>query len=116
VRAPRSLKVMVILRSVDRASRFNRGKKNQLDAQLILSIFRQPLHVSGVSRPFVRRYNRMYTAIGTFLFFFLRFIARKLEYTLVQKLQNCSLNQFAGVVPRGASVKVSTSVGIILFR
>ena len=28
----------------------NRVKKNQLDAQLILSIFRQPLHVSDVSR------------------------------------------------------------------
>jgi len=33
----------------------NRVKKNQLDAQLILSIFRQPLHVSGVSRPIIRR-------------------------------------------------------------
>jgi hypothetical protein len=31
-------------------------KKKQLDAQL--SIFRQPLHVSGVSRPIIRRYNR----------------------------------------------------------
>jgi hypothetical protein len=30
---------------VDRASRYNRSKKNQLDAQLILSISRQPLHV-----------------------------------------------------------------------
>jgi hypothetical protein len=28
-----------------------------------------------------------------------------------KKLQNCSRNQFAGLVPRGASVKVSTSVG-----
>jgi hypothetical protein len=35
-------------------SRYNRVKKNQLDAQLILSIFRQPLHVSGVSRPIMR--------------------------------------------------------------
>ena len=43
-----------------------RVKKNQLDAQLILSIFRQPLHVSGVSRPIIRRYNRMYTTAGTF--------------------------------------------------
>jgi uncharacterized ion transporter superfamily protein YfcC len=34
----------------DRASRNNRVKKNQLDAQLIISIFRQPLHVSVVSR------------------------------------------------------------------
>ena len=35
----------------------NRVKKKQLDAQLILSIFPQPLHVSGVSRPIIRRYN-----------------------------------------------------------
>jgi len=41
-----------------------RVKKNQLDAQLILSIFRHPVHVSGVSRPIIRRYNRMYTTLG----------------------------------------------------
>ena len=40
--------------------------KNQLDAQLILSIFRQPLHVSSVSRLIIRRYNSMYTTIGTY--------------------------------------------------
>ena len=34
--------------SVDGASRYNRLKKTQLDAQLILSMFRQPLHVSGL--------------------------------------------------------------------
>ena len=39
----------IFLCFVDRASRYNRAKKNQLDAQFILSIFRQPLHVSGVS-------------------------------------------------------------------
>jgi len=39
-------------------------KKNQLNAQLVLSVFRQPLHVSGVSRPIIRRYNRMYKTIG----------------------------------------------------
>jgi hypothetical protein len=54
-----------ILRSVDHASRYNRVKKNQLDAQLILSIFRQLLHVSGVSRPIIRRYSRTYTTFGT---------------------------------------------------
>jgi hypothetical protein len=43
-----------ILCSVDRASQYNRVKKNQLDAQLILSIFCQPLHVSDVSRPIIR--------------------------------------------------------------
>jgi len=50
----------------DRASRHNRVKINQLDAQLILSIFRQPLHVSGVSMPIIRRYNRMYTTSSTY--------------------------------------------------
>ena len=54
-----------ILCFVDRASQYNRVKENQLDAQLILSIFRQPLHVSGVYGPIIRRYNRMYTTIGT---------------------------------------------------
>jgi len=44
-------------------------KKNQLDAQLIISIFRQPLHVSGLSRPIIRRYNCMYTTIGTYYSF-----------------------------------------------
>ena len=43
--------------------------KNQLDAQLILSILRQLLHVSGVSRPIIRRYNRMYTTVGTYYSF-----------------------------------------------
>ena len=38
----------------------NRVKHNQLDAQLILSIFRQPLHISGVSKSIIRRYNSMY--------------------------------------------------------
>jgi len=51
-----------ILRFIDRASRYNRIKKNQLDAQLILSTFRQPLHASGLSR----RYNYMYTTICTY--------------------------------------------------
>jgi len=54
---------------VARASRYNRAKKPRLDAQLILSIFRQPLHVSGVSRPIIRGYNCMYTAIGTYYSF-----------------------------------------------
>jgi hypothetical protein len=54
---------------VDRASQYNCVKKTQLDAQLILSTFRQPPHVPGVSRPIIRRYNRMYTAIGTYYSF-----------------------------------------------
>ena len=58
-----------ILCFVDRASRYNRVKKNQLDSQHILSIFRQPVHVSGVSRPIIRRYNRMYTTIGAYYSF-----------------------------------------------
>ena len=44
-------------------------KKNQIDAELILSIFRQPLHVSAVSRPIIRWYNRMYTTVGTYYSF-----------------------------------------------
>jgi hypothetical protein len=58
-----------VLSFVDRTSQFNRVKKNQLNAQLILSIFRQLLHVSGISRPIMRRYNRIYTAIGTYYSF-----------------------------------------------
>ena len=49
---------------VDRSSRYNRLKK-QLDAQRILSIFHEPVHVSGLSRPIIMKYNRMYTPIGT---------------------------------------------------
>jgi hypothetical protein len=48
---------------------YRRVKKDQLDAQLILSIFRQLLHVSGLSKPIIRRYNRMYTTIGTYYSF-----------------------------------------------
>jgi len=44
-------------------------KKNQLDAQLIYSIFRQPLHFSVISRPIIRRYKRVYKAIGTYYSF-----------------------------------------------
>jgi len=54
---------------VGRGSRYNRVKKNQLHSQLIFGIFRQSLHVSGVSRPIIRRYNRMYTTIGTYYSF-----------------------------------------------
>jgi len=48
----------------------NRVKKNKLDAKLILSIFRQPLHVSDVSKPIIRRYNRMYTTVGTYYYYY----------------------------------------------
>jgi hypothetical protein len=47
---------------------YNGVKENQINLQLILSIFRQALHVSGVSRPIIRRYNRVYTAIGSYFF------------------------------------------------
>jgi len=50
---------------VGRAYQYNRVNQHQHVAQLILSIFRQPLHVSGASRPIIRRYNRMYTTFGT---------------------------------------------------
>jgi hypothetical protein len=58
-----------VLRFADRASRYNRVKKNQLDSQLILSTFRQSVHVSGDSRLIIRPYNRMYTKIGTYYSF-----------------------------------------------
>jgi hypothetical protein len=61
---PRSF--CIFLCFVDPASRYTRVKKSQLDAQLILSIFRQPVHVSGVSRLIMRRYNRTYTKIGNY--------------------------------------------------
>jgi len=48
---------------------FNRVKKIQLDAQHILSIFHQPLHVTGVSSPIIRRYNCIYTTVGTYYSF-----------------------------------------------
>jgi hypothetical protein len=58
-------KHIVIFFFFDRASRYKRAKKNRLDAQLILKIFRQPIHVSGVSvahhqevQPYV--YNNWY--------------------------------------------------------
>jgi hypothetical protein len=53
---------------VNRASRYNCVKKNYHDARPVLSIFRQPVHVSGVSRVIIRRYNHMYTTIGTYTF------------------------------------------------
>jgi len=49
-------------------SQMIRVKKTQLDAQLVLSIFRQPLHISGVFRPIISRYNRMCTTVGTYSF------------------------------------------------
>jgi hypothetical protein len=60
-----------ILCFVDHASRYNRVKKNRLDAQLILSIFRKHLHVSGISRPIIRSYNHMYTTVGTYYPFYM---------------------------------------------
>jgi hypothetical protein len=59
-----------LVKAGDRQSEYyDRAKKNQLDEQLILSIFRQPLYVSGVSRPIIRRYNHIYTTIGTYYSF-----------------------------------------------
>jgi hypothetical protein len=47
----------------------HRVKKHQLYAQFLLSIFRQLLRISGVSRPIIRWYNRMCTTIGTYYSF-----------------------------------------------
>jgi hypothetical protein len=59
----------IFLCFVEHASQYNSVKINQLYSQIILSIFRQPLHVSGVSRPIIRRYNTMYTTVGTYCSF-----------------------------------------------
>jgi hypothetical protein len=47
----------------------NRVKKTQSEALHILGIFCQPLHISGVSRSIIWRYNRMYITIGTYYSF-----------------------------------------------
>ena len=70
LRPSKSLKFVVILCFVDRASRYNRVEKNQFHAIFILSSFRQPVRVSVVSRPIIRRYKRMYTTIGTYYSFY----------------------------------------------
>jgi len=58
-----------ILCSADRAPRYNCVKKNQLRVQLILSIFHQPPQVSGIPRPIIRRYNRMYKQLVLIIIF-----------------------------------------------
>ena len=73
----------ISLSFVNHTSRYNRVKKNQLDAQLILSIFRQPRQVSGVNAPVVRRYNRMYTTVGTYYSFYMTVVVVGLEQQTV---------------------------------
>jgi hypothetical protein len=51
------LNIYAFLCFVDRASRYNRVKKKQFDAQHLLSIFCQPLQVSVLSMPIIKRYN-----------------------------------------------------------
>ena len=50
---------------VDRASRYNRIKKNQLDAQLILSMFRQPVRVGLDSNPTTTTDSHLKRTIST---------------------------------------------------
>jgi len=51
---------------VDRASRYIHFKKTQLDAQLILSMFRQtPVHISDVSIAHYQEVHRVDTTIST---------------------------------------------------
>jgi hypothetical protein len=51
---------------MDHASRYNCVQKNQLDTQLLLGIFREPLYVSGRIWAHHREVNRMYTTIGAY--------------------------------------------------
>jgi len=50
-----------ILRSVDRASRYNRAKKNQLDAQLLLSIRLPVVQDNTQSSKKNNKYQLLYT-------------------------------------------------------
>ena len=70
-----------------------RVKRNQLDAQLILSIFRQPLNVSGVSRPITKRHNRTYTTIGTYYSFYMTVVLVGLEIVLFTRNSGCGTNR-----------------------
>jgi hypothetical protein len=70
-----------------------------------------------ISSQFLRLTPRYDAVLSSNVFlsntFFLRFIARKLVRIHIgtKNLQNCSRNQFDVVVPRRASVEVSTAVG-----
>jgi hypothetical protein len=89
----------IFLCFVHRASRYIRVKKNQLDAQLILSIFRQLLHVSGVSRPIIRRHNRMDTTFCTYRSLYMTvccpgwIVPSRFSFTLVHNVFDSSTYQ-----------------------
>ena len=66
--------ILCFLYFVDRASGYNRVKKTNLPHNLRIlntSIFHQPLYVSGISRPIIRRCNCTYTTIGTYYSFYM---------------------------------------------
>ena len=46
-------------------------KNARCNIEIIHTIFRQPLHVPGVSRLIIRRYNHMYTTFGTYYSFWM---------------------------------------------
>ena len=65
-----------------------------------------------VSLPEVKRPVRGVDLMNTLSFFFKRFTAQKIgQIHRVTKLQNCSFNQFAFVVPRRASDREFTALG-----
>jgi len=68
-RKGKSLVISVVISFQEVIFNMNCVKKNQLYVQLILSIFRQPLRVSAVSTSIVRRYNSLYTTVGTYYSF-----------------------------------------------
>jgi len=45
---------------------FDNIKMHGTSVKIILNIFRQPVHVSGLSMPIIRRYNCMYTRVGIY--------------------------------------------------
>jgi hypothetical protein len=76
-----------------------RVKRNQTDAQLILSTFRQPLHVSDIPRSIIRRYNRMYKTLGTYYSFrWLSVVLVGLELVLFTRNSGCGTSRSGSLI------------------
>jgi hypothetical protein len=57
--------------NVEQKTHYFRVKENKIDVQFILIYFvKQPLYISAVSRPIIRRYNCVYITIGTYYYSF----------------------------------------------
>ena len=88
-------------------------KDNQTVTLPILSIFRQPLHVSGVSRPIIRRYNRMYTTIGTYYSFLDDWLLSWLDWNPIQPGQQTEWGKLRTISVREADDMVKIQTGTL---